>query len=132
MVDMLLDREVNQILEGNQQHDAHELLVCLLNNNRETCRYLADQHKLASEQSNGLLTDPLDTATTLSQTTSTSSSNSGRWGVRKSWKRKKAPVSSQKGNTNIGLPNGLGPEHPPLLNGAIGGHQSVTGETGFI
>jgi ubiquitin carboxyl-terminal hydrolase 1 len=31
---------VNPIFEGNQQHDAHELLVCLLDNIRETCEQL--------------------------------------------------------------------------------------------
>uniref|UniRef100_A0A023F2R3 Putative ubiquitin carboxyl-terminal hydrolase 1-like protein n=1 Tax=Triatoma infestans TaxID=30076 RepID=A0A023F2R3_TRIIF len=33
-------RDVNPIFEGNQQHDAHELLVCLLDNIRETCEQL--------------------------------------------------------------------------------------------
>ena len=120
----LFYREVNPIFEGNQQHDAHELLVCLLDNIRETCRHLADQHKLASEQqSNGSLIDPLDTGPILTQTTA--SSNTSKWNVRRSWKRKKGPSSSQKFN---GLPNGLSPDHPHLLNGSIMGPPPPTGE----
>lgn len=39
----MLNRDVNPIFEGNQQHDAHELLVCLLDNIREGCK-LVMQH----------------------------------------------------------------------------------------
>ncbi|XP_054280513.1 ubiquitin carboxyl-terminal hydrolase 1-like isoform X1 [Macrosteles quadrilineatus] len=38
-------REVNPIFEGNQQHDAHELLVCLVDTMRETCRQLCELHE---------------------------------------------------------------------------------------
>ncbi|XP_011313058.1 ubiquitin carboxyl-terminal hydrolase 1 isoform X2 [Fopius arisanus] len=50
-------REVNPIFEGNQQQDAHELLVCLLDNIRETFQLLVRYRESQFGQSNGGLGD---------------------------------------------------------------------------
>lgn len=65
-------REANYIFEGNHQQDAHELLVYLLDNIRETCELLAQQVQHYPE----LL---IETETTVS--------NSKFWQVRRSWKK---------------------------------------------
>ncbi|XP_046982593.1 ubiquitin carboxyl-terminal hydrolase 1 [Schistocerca americana] len=73
-------REVNPIFEGNQQHDAHELLVCLLDTVRETCRLLA-------------LPAP---------------ASKSSWGVRKSWKKKRPqPPQQQQGKATSGSVSAL-------------------------
>ncbi|XP_045468882.1 ubiquitin carboxyl-terminal hydrolase 1 [Harmonia axyridis] len=75
-------REANAIFEGNHQQDAHELLLYLLDNIRETCDFLTVQ----LQHNPDLLSEP----------ECTSNSNSGKiWGVRRSWK--KCQVKKEKG-----------------------------------
>lgn len=50
-------REVNPIFEGNQQQDAHELLVCLLDNIRESFQLLVRYRESRFGQNNGGLGD---------------------------------------------------------------------------
>ncbi|CAK1545960.1 unnamed protein product [Leptosia nina] len=46
-------RDVNSTFEGNRQQDAHELLVCILDNIRETCRALSTRASRLQLQENG-------------------------------------------------------------------------------
>nr|XP_023024808.1 ubiquitin carboxyl-terminal hydrolase 1 [Leptinotarsa decemlineata] len=86
-------REANSIFEGNNQQDAHELLVYLLDNIRETCDVLTQQ----VEQNPELL----------NETESAAPVNSSRiWNVRRSWKKNykkkdkstKEPISEEQVN----------------------------------
>ncbi|KAG5878430.1 hypothetical protein JTB14_026303 [Gonioctena quinquepunctata] len=86
-------REANSIFEGNNQQDAHELLVYLLDNIRETCDVLTQQ----VEQNPDLLND----------TESVASVNSSKiWNMRRSWKKNykkkdkgaKEPISEEQVN----------------------------------
>lgn len=81
-------REANTIFEGNHQQDAHELLLYLLDNIRETCDLLSVQ----LQHNPDLLSEP----------ESSSSSNSGKiWGVRRSWKKGQSKKEkSVKGSIN--------------------------------
>ncbi|KAI8424039.1 hypothetical protein MSG28_002673, partial [Choristoneura fumiferana] len=73
---------------GNRQQDAHELLVCILDNIRETCRALADRARLhvpENGDSNGIARQPSldDSKPTLGN-------------LRKSWKKRKETKASEK------------------------------------
>ncbi|KAJ8960399.1 hypothetical protein NQ318_013679 [Aromia moschata] len=67
-------REANSIFEGNNQQDAHELLVYLLDNIRETCDVLTQQ-----VQQNPDLLNETETMPPVN--------NSKLWNVRRSWKK---------------------------------------------
>lgn len=67
-------QSANTIFQGNHQQDAHELLVYLLDNIRETCEMLAQQVKYNPE----LL---------IEKETTTSTNNTKFWGLPKAWKK---------------------------------------------
>ncbi|KAJ8921421.1 hypothetical protein NQ315_003039 [Exocentrus adspersus] len=67
-------KEANSIFEGNNQQDAHELLVYLLDNIRETCDVLTQQVEQNPELLNE--TEVLPPV-----------NNSKLWNVRRSWKK---------------------------------------------
>lgn len=81
-------REANFIFEGNNQQDAHELLVYLFDNIRETCSLLVQQ---VHHNPDLLGTDSETTTTTTTTTTAsvTSASNNQHllWIGRRSWKK---------------------------------------------
>lgn len=90
-------REANSIFEGNNQQDAHELLVYLLDNIRETCDVLTQQVQQNPELLNETeIVQPVN--------------NSKLWNVRRSWKKSlkkkdrntKEAISEERANgTNI-------------------------------
>lgn len=79
-------REVNPIFEGNQQQDAHELLVCLLDNIRETFQLLVRHRESQFGQSNGGIPDLTGDQSADVQSESISSNKRS---IRKSRKKKK-------------------------------------------
>ncbi|XP_072940171.1 ubiquitin carboxyl-terminal hydrolase 1 isoform X2 [Epargyreus clarus] len=77
-------REVNSTFDGNRQQDAHELLVCLLDNIRETCRALSARASRLQLQENG------DSNGLGRQTTIDGEGGKQTLGnLRKSWKKRK-------------------------------------------
>ncbi|KAK1121478.1 hypothetical protein K0M31_010281 [Melipona bicolor] len=79
-------RDVNPIFEGNQQQDAHELLVCLLDNIRETFQLLVRHRESQFGQNNEGLSDFSTEHLTDVQS---EGSNSNKRSIRKSRKKKK-------------------------------------------
>ncbi|XP_026755563.2 ubiquitin carboxyl-terminal hydrolase 1 [Galleria mellonella] len=87
-------RDVNSTFEGNRQQDAHELLVCILDNIRETCRALSARASRLqiheNGESNGIGRQPsLD-------------GDGGKptlGNLRKSWKKRKEVKANDKRNS---------------------------------
>ncbi|XP_052130074.1 ubiquitin carboxyl-terminal hydrolase 1 isoform X2 [Frankliniella occidentalis] len=132
-------REVNPIFEGNQQHDAHELLGCLLNYMRETCQELTKQLETHPnpELCNGASSCEdvkKETKGSLLAHVGLSSSTSsivsgGKWGMRKSWKRKK-PLGENILKTNRSTKNGS--QTSVINNGNSAPHSSNGDSTSNI
>lgn len=110
-------REVNPIFEGNQQQDAHELLVCLLDNIRETFQLLVRHRESQFGQCNGGITDfSVDQATVDAQQTESGGSN--KRSIRKSRKKKK--ITSRGSSVSLAQSNANGvvtPATRPYENG---------------
>ncbi|XP_046470292.1 ubiquitin specific protease 1 isoform X1 [Neodiprion pinetum] len=106
-------REVNPIFEGNQQQDAHELLVCLLDNIRETFQLLVRHRESEFGQNGGGSDLYIDQVNDVQSETSSS-----KRGLRKSKKKKKF---SSKGSLNFiqSSSNGTAPPSKPLENGHL-------------
>lgn len=119
-------REVNPIFEGNQQQDAHELLVCLLDNIRETFQLLVRHRESQFGQSGGGSDLYIDQVNDIQ-----SEGTSNKRGLRKSKKKKKF---ASKGSLNF-IQSSSNGSVPPLKsfenghseaiesNGEITGHQ---------
>lgn len=104
---------MNPIFEGNQQQDAHELLVCLLDNIRETFQLLVKQRERQCSQTNGTTSDltidnPVDPQL---------ENNSGKRNLRKSWKKKKATNAGKLGSSSASQAKVNGVSAKPLENG---------------
>ncbi|XP_014217502.1 ubiquitin carboxyl-terminal hydrolase 1-like [Copidosoma floridanum] len=84
-------RDVNPIFEGNQQQDAHELLVCLLDNIRETFQLLV-RHR--ENQFNWRIDGGSSSQSDFLRDGRAVQSDSSKRGTRKSQKSKKKPTSS--------------------------------------
>ncbi|XP_023934655.2 uncharacterized protein LOC112043475 [Bicyclus anynana] len=87
-------REVNSTFEGNRQQDAHELLVCILDSIRETCRALSARALRLQLQENG------DSNGIGRQPTLVDGDGGKTLGnFRKSWKKRKEVKVNEKRNS---------------------------------
>ena len=113
-------RVVNPIFEGNQQQDAHELLVCLLDNIRETFQLLVRQRENQFNwRTEAVGANQLDFLRERA-----AQSESSKRGTRKSQKQKKKPTTSSlrsSGNLIQTSLNGkfLMTASQPLENGIV-------------
>ncbi|XP_066586356.1 ubiquitin carboxyl-terminal hydrolase 1 [Prorops nasuta] len=105
-------RDVKPIFEGNQQQDAHELLVCLLDNIRETFQLLVRHRESQFGQINGGSSD----FSTEPMLGIKSEGSSGKRNIRKSRKKKKIPSRSSSSLTQTTL-NGASISTEPYENG---------------
>lgn len=87
-------RDVNSTFEGNRQQDAHELLVCILDNIRETCRALSQRASRLQLHENG---DSNGISRQPSLDGDASKPTLGN--LRKSWKKRKEIKASEKRNS---------------------------------
>ncbi|XP_053975823.1 ubiquitin carboxyl-terminal hydrolase 1 [Hylaeus volcanicus] len=104
-------RDVNPIFEGNQQQDAHELLVCLLDNIRETFQLLVRHRESQFGQNNG------DFSTEHLSDLQSENSNSSKRSICKPRKKKKITTigsSSCLVQSNL---NGVSASSRPFENG---------------
>lgn len=101
MICIINCREVNPIFEGNQQQDAHELLVCLLDNIRETFQLLVRHRESQFGQSNDITSDyfSMDQSTDAQSESSDSSKRS----IRKSRKKKK--ITTRRSSMSLTQPS---------------------------
>ncbi|XP_012260613.2 ubiquitin carboxyl-terminal hydrolase 1 isoform X1 [Athalia rosae] len=115
-------REVNPIFEGNQQQDAHELLVCLLDNIRETFQLLVRHRESQFGQSGGGSDLCIDQVNDVQ-----SEGSSSKRGLRKSKKKKKF-TSKTSINLIQASANGTVPTVKPLENG----HSEIAESNGDV
>lgn len=120
-------RNANYIFEGNQQQDAHELLVYLLDNIRETCNLLYSYHTypdLTANYSNGSLPTTTSTPSNAASSNPSSSSTAINTGVSSStkntWWSKKTTKKSTASSGKDGAGR-KGTEKKDVINEEVGG-----------
>ncbi|XP_076301730.1 ubiquitin specific protease 1 isoform X2 [Lasioglossum baleicum] len=106
-------REVNPIFEGNQQQDAHELLVCLLDNIRETFQLLVRHRESQFGQNNGLSNFSVEHSSDIQS----ECTNSAKRSICKSRKKKKITTRGSASCLVQSSLNGVSVSSRPYENG---------------